>query len=271
MNNDTLLQFAVAVAHEAGNIMRDYAGKARESVQTKSNNTPVTEADTKINQLLIDRVQQEFPDHGVLGEEDSVHADRSQLWVCDPIDGTAGFILGAPTAMFSLAYVVDGESQVAVMYEPLLDKMFTAIKGQGAQLNAQLNAQPLHVSTTEGLRRASVGVTASVDQIFARKPFFDALIAAEAFISTVPGNVFKASLVSQGLMDAFVFPGRGAHDIAAEKLIIEEAGGKVTNLDGEEQRYDRAIRGAVVSNGGPIHDALVKLLRDYGVENYLGY
>ncbi|HJP96343.1 MAG TPA: inositol monophosphatase [Candidatus Saccharimonadales bacterium] len=267
MNNETLLQFAVAVAHEAGSIMRDYAGKARESVQTKSNNTPVTEADTKINQLLIDRVQTQFPDHGVLGEEDSVHTDRSQLWVCDPIDGTAGFILGAPTAMFSLAYVVDGEPQVAVMYEPLLDKMFTAVKDQGAQLNGQ----PLQVSTTDSLYHASVGVTASVDQIFARKPFFDALIEAKAFISTVPGNVFKASLVSQGLMDAFVFPGRGAHDIAAEKLIIEEAGGKVTSLEGQEQRYDRAIRGAVVSNGGPIHDALVKLLKDYGVENYLGY
>lgn len=267
MNNDSLLQFAVAIAHEAGSIMRDYAGKARESVQTKSNNTPVTEADTKINQLLIDRVQQQFPEHGVLGEEDSLHADRSQLWVCDPIDGTAGFILGAPTAMFSLAYVVDGEPQVAVMYEPLLDKMFTAVKGQGAQLNGQ----PLHVSNTDTLHRASVGVTASVDQIFARKPFFDALIAEKAFISTVPGNVFKASLVSQGLMDAFIFPGRGAHDIAAEKLIIEEAGGKVTSLEGQEQRYDRAIRGAVVSNGGPIHDTLVRLLQEYGVENYLGY
>lgn len=267
MNNQTLLQFAVQMAHDAGDIMREYAGKARESVQTKSNNTPVTEADTKINQLLIDRVQATFPDHGVLGEEDSINADRSQLWVCDPIDGTAGFILGAPTAMFSLAFVVDGQPQVAVMYEPLLDKMFTAVKGQGAQLNGQ----PVHVSASDSLQHASVGVTASVGQIFARKPFFDALLKEEAFISTVPGNVFKASLVAQGLMDAFVFPGRGAHDIAAEKLIIEEAGGKVTDLDGNEQRYDRAIRGAVVSNGGHIHEALVTLLKDYGTEQYLGY
>ena len=83
--------------------------------------------------------------------------------------------------------------------------------------------------------------------------------------------MFKASLVAQGLMDAFIFPGRGAHDIAAEKLIIEEAGGKVTNLEGQEQRYDRAIRGAVVSNGSPIHDTLVRLLQEYGVEDYLGY
>lgn len=267
MNNETLLKFAVALARDAGAIMRDYAGKARESVQTKSNNTPVTEADTKINSLLISRVQEQFPEHGVLGEEESLHAERSQLWVCDPIDGTAGFILGAPTAMFSLAYVVDGQPQVAVMYEPLLDKMFTAVKGQGAYLNGQ----PLRVSDTAGLQRASVGVTASVGQIFARKPFFDALLKEQAFISTIPGNVFKASLVAQGLMDAFIFPGRGAHDIAAEKLIIEEAGGKVTNLEGQEQRYDRAIRGAVVSNGSPIHDTLVRLLQEYGVEDYLGY
>jgi fructose-1,6-bisphosphatase/inositol monophosphatase family enzyme len=267
MNNETLLQFAVAVARDAGAIMREYYGRAHESVQTKSNNTPVTEADTKINQLLINRVQQQFPDHGVLGEEDSFQADRPQVWVCDPIDGTAGFILGAPTAMFSLAFVVDGQPQVAVMYEPLLDKMFTAVKGQGTQLNGQ----PVHVSNTSGIRHASIGVTASVGQIFARKPFFDALLKDEAFISTIPGNVFKASLVTQGLMDAFVFPGRGAHDIAAEKLIIEEAGGKVTSLEGQEQRYDRPIRGAVVSNGGPIHDVLIAHLKDYGVEDYLGY
>lgn len=267
MNNDIILQFATAIAQDAGAIMRQYFGHARDSVQTKSNNTPVTEADIKINQLLIDRVQQQFPDHGVLGEEASVNADRSQVWVCDPIDGTAGFILGAPTAMFSLAFVVDGKPQVAVMYEPLLNKMFTAVKGQGALLNGQ----PTHVSATPQIHHASVGVTASVGQIFARKPFFDALLKHEAFISTIPGNVFKASLVAQGLMDAFIFPGQGAHDIAAEKLIIEEAGGKVTSLEGEEQRYDRPIRGAVVSNGSAIHDTLVAELKAYGVENYLGY
>lgn len=268
MNNNTYLQFATQLAKDAGAIMRQYFSDAqRMAVQTKSNNTPVTEADTKINQLLIDRVQEQFPDHGVLGEEASAHADRSQLWVCDPIDGTAGFILGVPTAMFSLAYVVDGQPQVAVMYEPLLDKMFTAAKGQGAQLNGQ----PVHVSRAASLHHASVGITASVDQIFKRQPFFDQLIAEKVHFSTVPGNVFKASLVAQGLMDAFIFPGRSAHDIAAEKLIIEEAGGKVTSLDGTEQRYDGKIRGAIVTNGTAIHDALVAHMNTYGVENYLGF
>lgn len=264
---ETERTFAVALAREAGEIMRTYFNAQDKGTQTKTDNSPVTIADTMINQLLIDRVREQFPDHGVLGEEQSYQADRTNLWVCDPIDGTVGFIVGVPTAMFSLAYVVDGIPQVAVIYEPLLDKLFVAVKGRGANLNDK----PIHVSDRQTLDGASIGLTMSVGQLLQRKPFCDKLIADNAkLMVAIPGNVFKGSLVAQGRLDAFIFPGRGAHDVAAEKLIIEEAGGRVTSLDGLEQRYDGAIRGAIVSNG-KLHDALIKHLREYGVEDYLGY
>jgi len=268
MNQDLnqLLEWAKTFAHDAGAIMREYYALADKSIEIKQDKSPVTIADKKINQLLIDRVQAEFPEHGVLGEEDSLHPERQQLWVCDPIDGTAGFILGVPTAMLSLAYVVDGQTRVAVLYEPLLDKLFTASLGSGAFLNGE----PIRVSHTTTLEGASIGLTASVKQMFIREKFCKALLDDGVFLNTVPGNVFKASLVAQGRMDGFIFPGRSAHDIAGEKLIIEEAGGKVTSLDGKEQRYDGPIRGAVVSNGH-IHDALVAHITDFGVEDYLGF
>jgi fructose-1,6-bisphosphatase/inositol monophosphatase family enzyme len=263
---ETQLQFAIAVAREAGEIMRMYFHSQDKGTETKQDNSPVTLADKAVNQMLIDRVREAFPDHGVLGEEQSYQADRKELWVCDPIDGTVGFILGVPTAMFSLAYVVDGEPQAAVMYEPLLDKLFTAAKGQGAFLNGR----PIHVNDRPSLDGASVGITASARQMLQRERFCNAMLDDGAQLLTIPGNVFKGALVAQGRLDAYIFPGRSAHDIAAEKLIIEEAGGKVTDIDGNEQRYDRAIRGAIISNG-KLHDVLVKHLADYGAEDYLGY
>lgn len=261
-----LLDFAVSVARDAGEIMCKYFALTDKHIETKQDSSPVTIADKEINQLLIDRVRQTFPDHGVLGEEQSYNADRKELWVCDPIDGTVGFILGVPTAMLSLAYVVDGRPVVAVMYEPLLNKLFTATKGEGAWLNGQL----LQVSNTDTLHKAHVGITASVHQMFVREKFCKALLAEETYLHTIPGNVFKGGLVAQGRLDGFIFPGRSAHDIAAEKLIIEEAGGMVTDLDGNEQRYDGEIRGAILSNGR-IHTDLIAHVQSFGTEDYLGY
>lgn len=265
-NLDELLAWAEQLARDAGAIMRAYFNLADKQVETKSDRTPVTIADKKINDLLIERVTTDFPEHGVLAEEGSANETRQKLWVCDPIDGTAGFILGVPTAMFSLAFVVDGVPLMAVMYEPLLDKMYTAIKGKGAQLNGA----PVSVSDRNSLQGAKVGISTSPAQILRRKEFIEGLLTAGIEIVTIYGNVFKGSMIAQGRIDANLFPGRSAHDIAAEKLVIEEAGGKVTDLDGNEQRYDQKIRGAIVSNGR-IHDDLVALIKAFGSENYLGY
>jgi fructose-1,6-bisphosphatase/inositol monophosphatase family enzyme len=168
--------------------------------------------------------------------------------------------------MFSLAYVVDGVPQVAVIYEPLLDKLFTATKGTGAYLNNE----PVQVNDRASLNGASIGITASARQMLQREKFCTAMLDDGARLLTIPGNVFKGALVAQGRLDAYIFPGLSAHDIAAEKLIIEEAGGKVTDIDGNEQRYDQPIRGAIISNG-KLHDVLVKHLANYGAEDYLGY
>lgn len=265
-NTNNYLAFAVKLAREAGEIMRHYFELNDKQVRSKANNTLVTEADQKINQLLIDQVVEHFPTHGVLGEEKTWHAERNQLWVCDPIDGTASFILGIPTAMFSLAYVVDGKPIVAVMYEPLLNKLYTAEQGQGALLNGQA----IKVSTQSDVQGSTIGLVGSLQQLWHRHGFLRTLEGQGASLNNVPGNVFKASLVAQGRLDAQIFPGRGAHDIAAEKLIIEEAGGRVTSLEGEDQLYNQPIRGAVVSNG-LIHDQLVEYVRDFGIEAYLGY
>lgn len=265
--NQDLVVLASQLAQDAGKIMTDYFYHAdRSDIQTKSNNTPVTEADIQINQLVIDRLKAAYPDHGVLGEEQSYEADRQELWVCDPIDGTSSFARGIPTALFSLAYVVDGVPKAAVMYDPFQDLMLTAMQGEGAFCNGQR----IHVSAQQTLNTAAIGSTGTYGHIKRRRATYDWLMEQEASVLLVPGNVFKSSLLARGLIDGYIFPGPSAHDIAAAALIVTEAGGNVTDLDGNEQRYDRAIRGAIISNG-LIHDDLVRAVAVVGSEQFLGF
>lgn len=247
------LTFAKNMAVEAGKIMKKYY-RIDQQVETKSDSTPVTIADTEINQMIIDRVRAELPDYGILGEEISWQSDREKLWVCDPIDGTPAFIYHIPTSMFSLALVIDGEPQVAVAFNALTGETYSAVKDQGAFRDEQ----PIEVSARAWGKGARVAGSSDggIDGISDRTSL------KEQGIKVINGfgAVFKGCLVAEGSLDGRVFVHKGAHDIAAIKLIISEAGGKVTDLDGNEQRYDRAINGAVMSNG-LIHDELLKLVR----------
>ena len=265
--NQDYVTFASQLAREAGKIITEYFFNAdRSDIQQKSNKTLVTEADIQINQLVIDRLQAAYPEHGVLGEEQSYEADRRELWVCDPIDGTHGLTQGVPTALFSLAYVVDGVPQAAVMFDPFQDLLFSAVRGGGAFCNGR----QVRVSDRRELTGATVGITASYAQARLRQATYDWLAEQDASLLMVPGNVFKSGLLTRGLIDGYIFPGRSAHDIAAAALIVAEAGGRVTDLDGHEQRYDGTIRGAIISNGH-IHDTLVEAVAKLGSEQFLGY
>lgn len=247
------LAFAKKVAGEAGLIMQKYY-RADQQVETKSDETPVTIAYKAVNQLVIDRVKAEFSDYGVLGEELSWQSDREKLWVCDPIDGTPAFIYHIPTSMFSLALVVNGVPQMAITFNALTGELYSAIKDKGAFRDNR----SIHVSSRmwgKGTRLAGSS-DGAVDGIASRA----ALKQIGIKVIVGYGAVFKGCLVSEGSLDGRVFIHKGAHDIAAIKLIIEEAGGKVTDLDGNEQRYDRPINGAVMSNG-LIHEQLLGLVK----------
>lgn len=248
------LEFAKKVAIEAGEVMKKYY-RGDQHVEEKADHTPVTIADKEVNQLVIDRVRAEFPDHGLLGEESSWHSGHKKLWVCDPIDGTPAFIYHIPTSMFSLALVIDGVPQVAITFNAWTGDLYSAIKGEGALRNGK----PLKVSSRgwgKGARIAVSSDSSLVDGVIPRS------VLAKLGIKMVVGygTVFKGCLVAEGSVDGRIFRYKGAHDIAAIKLIIEEAGGKVTDLDGNEQRYDGPINGAILSNG-LIHNELLDLVK----------
>ncbi|MGF7228696.1 MAG: inositol monophosphatase family protein [Candidatus Saccharibacteria bacterium] len=263
-DTDTLLQFATTMAQDAGDIMRDLFFEHDKGTQIKADNSPVTKADTEINQLLIERVNAQFPECGVLGEEASDRqTNQRDVWVCDPIDGTAGFILGIPTAMFSLAFVRDGVPIIGVAYDPFLDRMYTAVVGKGAFCNGE----QLHVDPVPFNKATVVGPSTLKDLDLTRELFTD-IQNKGAQIALIAGGVYKGCLLASGRLHGRLFAGGGEHDIAAVKVIVEEAGGKVTDIEGNDQRYDQRINGAILSNG-TIHDELVASVKQFGVARFM--
>ena len=165
-----------------------------------------------------------------------------------------------PTSVFSLALVIDGVSEIGVVYDVQGDRMYTAVRGEGAFVNDE----PIHVSDVSLDDKRSLG-------------HFDMWPAAEYNLFDVfkelgkktyavsLGSVIRSSMcVAAGDFNFVLFPGTGHKncDIAAAKVIVEEAGGKVTDLFGNDQRYDRGINGAVLSNGA-VHEELLAVIRNH--------
>lgn len=253
------LDFAKSVALEAGDIMRKHFGK-KPDTQLKADNTIVTAADKKINQLVINKVMEKYPDHDIDGEEASQCHGSKYVWVCDPIDGTASFAIGLPVSVFSLALVIDGQPEVGVIYAPFSDHLYWASRGRGAYMNSQ----PIHVSQHSLDDRVEMSIdwwpSAPWDVM---QVVHDLAYEKDVYVTTVGSTTHAAALVARGEFVASVFVGtKGKNvDIAAAKVIVEEAGGKVTDLFGREQRYDQGIRGAIVSNG-VVHEELVQAMKE---------
>jgi len=258
-DNKQYLTFAKELAYEAGTIMKKYFGKKPE-FGFKEDETIVTVADTEVNSMVIERVRQAYPEHGVDGEEES-HGEKTEyMWVCDPIDGTNPFAMGLPISVFSLALVVDGKPMVGVIYDPFRDKLYSAVAGSGAYVNDT----PLAVNKDGLAPKTRMNFDWWPDAEYDVLSPLQKMSREKRVYMLSPGSTtHMAALVAEGEFLASVFPGtKGKNvDIAAAKVIVEEAGGKVTDLFGKEQRYDEDIRGAIVSNG-VVHDELVSYLAE---------
>ena len=253
------LEFAKKIAKHAGSIMKEYFELEDQGTEFKSDRTPVTEADKKINSYLIEQVKKEYPLFGVNGEEEKYYPEREYVWVCDPIDGTSQFTRKVPVSMFSLALVFKGEVLVGVTYDPFLDEMFTAIKGEGAYCNGKR----IHVNQK---KLGELGC--SIDYCMWDKAKYDTLEIVKEIRSLsktcqVGSTVHASMLVARGRISAEIFPGtsHGNCDMAASKLIVEEAGGKVTSFHGHDQKYNQDIDGAILSNG-VVHEKLISIILD---------
>ena len=248
--------FAISLARKAGGIIREnfLLGMKKE---WKADNTPLTATDLRINQMAIDEINREFPGHSVLAEEGSALVENAEYtWVCDPVDGTIPFSHGLPLSTFGLALVKDGQPILGVVYDPFMDRMYFAEKGKGAYLNDKL----IHVSTANVLKNTVCGFEGSSSSKYTAVPVMVELFKEGAKPFKIYSFMYVSMMVACGEFVGSYYPWDKAHDGATVKIIVEEAGGKVTDIDGNEQRYDQPIKGCLASNG-ILHDKFLEVIR----------
>ncbi|MFE9499899.1 inositol monophosphatase family protein [Streptomyces collinus] len=265
------LRFAKWFAGRAGEQIRRAVGS--QTSTAKADGTPVTGTDRAVNDRFIRLASWRFPGDAVLGEEasNSASADASgRTWVIDPIDGTQYFLLGVPVHMVSIALVDRGTPVVAVAHNPSTGECFWATRGGGAfRDGVRLSVSARDGRSEEAIVRGS-GVLQSVGDLASGH-----LLAVDwrSGCRTVPYStalptVFTGCKIAEGSWDGDLYDGVGAHDVAAVCLLVREAGGKVTDARGREQRYDTAVSGCVLSNG-LIHDDLLRHWSPVGADKAL--
>jgi fructose-1,6-bisphosphatase/inositol monophosphatase family enzyme len=255
------LRFAQDVARKAGAIMLRHF-RTGISHERKADGTPVTKVDRKVKQFVAQEVKSQRPGEVVLNEEDARHAWGAEQanavprrWVCDPIDGTWLYAAGVPNNIFSLALQEHRQPVLGVLFDPYTNSMFHAVVGG----NAFLNGKPIHVNTANNISGSCFTLPGGrVDTLDAGALFKD-VVDRGADVVTFGSVIYDAALVALGFASAHVYPYTSPWDMAAIKVIVEAAGGRVTDLNGSDQPYDSPINGAIVTNGY-IHDRVVKLV-----------
>ncbi len=249
--------FAEVFAQKAGLIMKKNFSLGMTKTWKAEDTTPLTETDLAINSMLIEEIKANFPSHSVKAEEESnIQKDAEYMWVCDPVDGTIPFSHGIPVSTFSLALVKNGESIVGVVYDPFLDRLYSASKGGGAFLNGK----QISVSSTSVLK-ATVGAYEHFETAkYNISSIADQLTSKQAKMVRLCSIVYPTALVAAGELAFSIFPHTTAHDAAAVCVIVKEAGGTFTDLFGNEQKYDRETNGFIASNG-LVHQELVALVK----------
>ena len=239
-----LLEAATEAAYQAGKITLNYFQSAHFEVETKSDDSPVTLADKNAEKFIRQFVQKHFPDHAALGEEFGETGGSSPYrWIIDPIDGTKSFIHGVPLygTLIGIEDRRTKEAVVGVVYLPALDEMYGAAKGSGAFCNGRR----IHVSKVRELKESVVLVTDPKHaQAHAKAAAFDAIQKGAKFVRTW-GDCYGHMLVAAGRAEAMFDPKMHLWDVAALRPIVEEAGGKFFDWNGQNGLY---IEDAIACN-----------------------
>ena len=234
-----MLTIAVRAARAAGNvIMRNLDRIDRLTVETKAKNDFVSQVDREAEDKIIAELRQYYPDHAILAEESGHNQQNSDYqWIIDPLDGTTNFLHGFPQFSVSIGLLHKNKLEVAVVFDPLKNELFTAARGDGAQLNDRR----LRVTPLKGLDGALIGTGFP----FRHPQHLDAYLQSFRAIHTQVAGIRRAgsaaldlAYVAAGRMDGFWELGLNAWDMAAGALLVREAGGIVTDFDGEGNYLD---------------------------------
>jgi len=252
-----LLNVAVMSARRAGSaLIKKMVNLDKLKVEQKGHNDYVSDADLAAEKAIINCILKHYPDHAILAEESGVQGESDTVWIIDPLDGTTNYLHGFPVFAVSIGVQINGRMEHAVVYDPLRQELFTASRGQGAHLEGRR----IRVSGQKQLDRALVGTGFPYRQ--AEKeidPYLKMLGKVVRSTSGVrrPGAAaLDLAYVAAGRLDAFWETGLAPWDLAAGTLLIREAGGMVSGLDGSEGFLDS---GHILTGTPKIYRDLAKL------------
>ena len=252
------LAAAVAIAHEAGVLLKENFGRQQE-IDYKGRINLVTEMDRASERLIISRLIAAFPGDDILAEEGGGERRGSErLWIVDPLDGTTNYAHEYPVWSVSIALQEAGDLKVGVVYNPLLDDMYAARRDGGTTLNGK----PRRVTEVDDLGKAMLGTGFSYDlsgdfESNNIGPFSRFLLKAQA-VRRAGSAALAIAKVGVGRSDGFWEGGLQPWDMAAGMLIVEEGGGKTSNYEGGPAKV--TIRQLVATNGR-IHDAMLGVVK----------
>ena len=242
---------------QAGNITLDYRDKLSTlSIKMKSQKDLVTEADVATEKYLIDRIKDAYPDHAVLGEESGSHAGNEYRWIIDPIDGTTSFTRKQPFYSISVALEKDHETIVAAVNAPVLGELFEAQKNCGATLNGEsirVSEETELIDSVLATGFACIRANLEHDNI----PYFANIVRKIRGIRRFGSAAIDLSYVACGRLEGFWEMHLNIYDIAAGMLILNEAGGKVTDFHAKQKDLPQRV----VATNGRIHDELIEIIR----------
>lgn len=252
MNPTTTI--AVRAARLAGTvIMRSFDRLDTLTVAEKRTNDFVSEIDRNAEQAIIETIRKAYPGHAILAEESGVHGKDEYQWVIDPLDGTTNYLHGFPQFAVSIALVHRGRLETGVVYDPVRDEMFTAVRGGGALLNDRR----LRVTEQKGLKGALLGTGIPFrDQRYmdAYLGMLRALTQDTAGIRRPGSAALDFAYVAAGRLDGFWELGLSVWDFAAGALLVQEAGGVVSDIRGGSRHLES---GNVICAGVKLQRELV--------------
>ena len=254
----SLLSLAVTAAQLGGEVLRSYFGRlATSEIEEKAPNDWVSAADRASETAIAAFLGRHTPELGFLAEEGGLRSGGRAVWVVDPLDGTANFVRSFPHFAVSVGLVEDGVPTVGAVYDPMRDEVFAAARGHGAFRNGR----PLRVTSRPGLDGAFV----TTGFPFRIRRHIDTYLAVfrevhgRAMAIRRPGAAaLDLAHTAAGVFDGFFEFNLSAWDVAAGAVLVREAGGVVSDLDGNDEIF---ARGNVLAAGAGVHRDLVELLR----------
>ncbi|WP_392551904.1 inositol-1-monophosphatase [Orbus wheelerorum] len=229
-----MLNIAIRAARKAGNvIIKSYENPASVNIDAKGENDFATNVDRAAESLIIETIKKVYPDHTIIAEESGLTKGRDNdvQWIIDPIDGTTNFIKGIPHCSVSIAVRIKGKTEAAVVYNPMANELFTASRGQGAQLNGYR----IRVNNVKDLESTILAVALPYKQKQYSDCYFSVLqklFTKCADFRRTGSAALDLAYIAAGRFDGFFEIGLKPWDIAAGELILREAGGIVTDFAG---------------------------------------